>query len=103
MLKVLKNALCECDERLFEVAADYYPDMSNVTSVQEDITNQIKGLFQGKVSPFLKRAQKSLNGILESADIQESEKTQRIRFCSQCGASVKEDDRFCSSCGAKIR
>lgn len=103
VLKVLKNALCECDERLFKVAADYYPDMSNVTFVQEDITNQIKGLFQGKVSPFLKRAQKSLNGILESADIQESEKTQRIRFCSQCGASVKEDDRFCSSCGAKIR
>jgi NADH pyrophosphatase NudC (nudix superfamily) len=21
------------------------------------------------------------------------------RFCSQCGASVKESDRFCSSCG----
>lgn len=103
VLNVLGDALCECDERIFEVAEDYYPNMSNVTSVQEDITNQIKGLFQGKVSPLLKKAQKSLNGILESADIQESEKTQRIRFCSQCGASVKEDDRFCSSCGAKIR
>lgn len=103
VLNVLGDALCECDERIFEVAEDYYPNMSNVTSVQEDITNQIKGLFQGKVSPLLKKAQKSLNGILESADIQELEKTQRIRFCSQCGASVKEDDRFCSSCGAKIR
>jgi rRNA maturation endonuclease Nob1 len=24
------------------------------------------------------------------------------RFCSQCGASVKESDRFCTSCGHRL-
>lgn len=25
------------------------------------------------------------------------------RFCSQCGAAVKQDDRFCTSCGSQLQ
>lgn len=103
VLTLVLHSLQSYAEALFERPADFYPNTDSKPSTQEMFGRQLKGLFEGKVSPFLKNTKKSWDTLKEGKDHRLPNHSYEIHYCPYCGQKVTQEAIFCSQCGAKIR
>ncbi len=115
ILAGLAETLSKCDERLFEVPADFYPDTNSMPSAQEMISEQLKGIFYGKISPVIKKAQNAMDGSASAfsgttpqppngmvSRVQPAAlppNSQPAKICTRCGAAIDPVANFCTNCG----
>lgn len=100
ILVMIADTLSKREETIFELPENYYPEPGSQVSTGTVFTNQVKGIFKNKVSPFFKGNQNAG----KSADTPQSDgNASGVRFCTQCGAKVKVGDRFCAGCGNKLQ
>jgi hypothetical protein len=102
ILNLIVGTLYECDETLFEMPEGLYQCSDRNSSVQGEISKQIKGVFQGKLSNIFKPVQQSEN-ISEHIEknIVETIQSENVK-CPKCGQSLSTGVKFCNYCGAKI-